>query len=119
MNTETDPLLPRYPGPPEIDNGRKLRTRDATSHGEDATRTGEDDKTPSSIEIPTMKGFIAIFSSVMFVALLAAFFASRNQAPEPRKPREDLSIRGRVIKILSENPLIGHCHDQNLHRSLV
>ena len=109
MSTEIDPLLPRYPGAPEVDTGRRPPKWSAEPCGDATICKSEDDEKSSNVEIPTVKGLITIFFSVMCVALITAFLASRGQTPGSR---DDPAIVGRVEKILSENPLIGHWHDQ-------
>jgi hypothetical protein len=101
MPSEEDPLLPRNKGAPEINYGHS---------GEEVEIYDiNDTKSTTNITSP-IRAFFVLFTVVVGLGLLVTLFAPGGVGfPSDRYPRnETLSIKTRVEKILSENPLIGN-----------
>ena len=110
--SETDPLLPKGSSAPEISGYGFSKTQyQPQNEVLDPDKNVDDDEEQS---IPGYEGFsplrtlVVLFTVVVGCAIfITLLFPGAYQTP-PGQPVDDaVTIRARVNKILSENPLIG------------
>ena len=111
--SETDPLLPKGSSAPEITGyGFSKSQYQIQNEVVDPDKNVEDDEEQSN---PGYEGFSplrtlgVLFAVVVGCAIfITLLFPGAFRTPSDQPVDDSVTIRARVKKILSENPLIGH-----------
>ena len=112
--SETDPLLPKGSSAPEITGYGFSKSQYQTQNEVvDPDKNVEDDEEQSN---PGYEGFsplrtlVVLFTVVVGCAIfITLLFPGAFRTPSDQPVDDTVTIRARVKKILSENPLIGPC----------
>lgn len=116
MGSETDPLLPQASSAPEISGYGFSRPSKVQYHTqsevvqreEDIDDREADQATPNAAGFSPLCTLISLFTIVVGVAIFITLLVPGAFDIPLEKPKNDsLTIKARVDKILSENPLIG------------
>ena len=110
--SETDPLLPKGSSAPEITGYGFSKSQYQTQNEVvDPDKNVEDDEGQSN---PSYEGFsplrtlVVLFTVVVGCAIfITLLFPGAFRTPSDKPVDDTVTIRARVKKILSENPLIG------------
>lgn len=106
--SETDPLLPKEASTPEISGCGFSRSSKVQYQDEDVE---DNDNSPTSTGFEgfsPLRTLIVLFTIVVGLAIFITLFVSGTIDGPGDKPKDDtLTVRARMEKILSENPLIG------------
>ena len=106
MSRECDPLLPRDQPAPEISGDGYSKLQAGKSQEREAAC--EDDYQDSLSSTNPLKTFIALFAIVVTVAFLISLAVPGGLGfSRGNTKHDDLGIKARVEKIMSEYPLIG------------
>ena len=114
--SETDPLLPKGASAPEI-SGYGFSRPSKVQYQTQSEVLDRDENVEDEDNSPTSTGFegfsplrtlIVLFTIVVGLAMLITLLVPGTINGPGEKPKDDtLTVRARVEKILSENPLIG------------
>lgn len=114
--SETDPLLPKGASAPEI-SGYGFSRPSKVQYQTQSKVLDRDENVEDEDNSPTSTGFegfsplrtlIVLFTIVVGLAMLITLLVPGTIDGPNDKPKDDtLTVRARVEKILSENPLIG------------
>ena len=114
--SETDPLLPKEASSPEI-SGYGFSRSSKVQYQTQSEVLNQDEDVEGNDNSPTSTGFegfsplrtlIVLFTIVVGLAIFITLFVPGTIDGPGDKPKDDtLTVRARMEKILSENPLIG------------